>query len=1625
MHHSEKSPRRQFPIRSLIYQGQNSDTIENLEAPVPGARTGASACLPTTGEVNLYLDPDTFGTQVPYFFADCEGMLGGEPVAAQYQKRWFKHGRRYLVRPKDGKQIDRQTAVMTIYPRFLYIFSDVICMVTRNQKAWADSVVKLLEWSRVGAHNTVNQYALPALVIVLNGPTFENSAWISGDHEAATRDFFMAIEQEINKNTALRKMAKQHGDKTMNELLTRNFSSVYVHYIPLEGFENLGNSGVIIPQIARLAHRIRSEAKSVQKMRAETWSLFDARQLSMIFDFAFKHLASGSEDPFDFNQCRQQISPPTAVEGHFAEFMRNCLKDSETRNFDATASIVGSCIVRNSMKLEGSDLLYPSVVFNKELKEVCRRALDRFLSRTQSCSYIRPETGEKCVNTKIGHAKGHQSADGVFFADGNFISGVFNVRRFLELVGESVVKALKDINRSVESNREARRAYAAKKHRELLASIPDKTFWTKPVNTSWMDLFNGLYAEDLGSRLNVRARVCYACLFGRPEYAFPCGHIICFDCVREFDQTAPKETYPGTAMHKGCVLCGSQENKFGTWPYFVDYRPDLSGIRLLSLDGGGVRGIIQLSIIARLDRFINLDIPFGELFDLIVGTSAGGLIALGLGTHNFSVEECITHFKSLCEKGFQHEPGSKNKYWGWVVRLFVRSIYKTEPLENALKSIFGQNELFGHRGNASRVAVITTVSTESRLLANYNGGDGNRYMNSTIYTWLAARCTSAAPMYFEPAQHCGTECRDGGLTENNPVQVAVNEARTIWGPNAAFDLIASLGCGEALEPQGQPVEILVLPSWLKSLFSTLIATMNGNSAWDKFSKSVGQNVLDRCSRLNVHFWQTREPKLDDVTAIKMMERLVTSSKFPYQHPLGQFSPVLDSAEEDGLKVLGHRLMASLYFFELKSITQNDEVSIVKGWICFNKEKVDVRKLQGDERLRLEHQWLSNDVEKIRAAEPDSSDEEVSFMEDQKERIYYLYALLQANMSGIEALGLACNIFQVISFGREVIDIAKRLYRDGSLDESLAEHSVFLDNISSHIQAVEILGNNAKKHEKDLVQIAEKCKIASRDLREEIVFILGQSAKGSLARTLKVAAKTTWRKRRLDRLEKDLSNAEKLMHSGLLTRICDKIVTIDLEQTTNNEDIKHFIQQYHAGYRSATDLVTRESQMTREHASAEAKRLEQHVSKESQRSEMALKQHSLAVTNMQANQLSRKLAGIELERDLELKRERLLGSLKFPNMNERRNGFKDAHPKTFQWLFSEDSVSLYSSESDDQSDGQASDSNFSNDLKELARDYDALNHDRIDLNNESEVESDTWHTIPGSDEDTYEASSSYLSDNDTDSYNGNRPEPIWDTFPDWLRSDAKLYWISGKPGSGKSTLVNFILSEPRTVTFLQLWQPNPVLISHFFWRPGTQMQQSIKGMLCTILYQILFNSRISQELIINEIPLTEKDSDTDWSIKQLLTVIGLVISKYERSICMFIDGLDEIHPSDGVVQLLSVVDLFSQHGNVKICLSSRPEPLILKRLQIHPQLRIQDLTKSDLESYARDNLGTSLQRDTGFSDETVRKLLNRIVSKAEGVFLWLCLAIKDVSRGIDYGDSIEEIETYPFFVNKQQRFSVLS
>ncbi|KAF3222286.1 hypothetical protein TWF106_005696 [Orbilia oligospora] len=198
-------------IRSIISLSAEEETWKSVEAPVPGEK--GSTCS-TTGEVNLYPEPSSFGTKTPILIADCEGVEGSRPVATNYQEDWKQLSRKYPIQNKEGRGLDRTSIAKNIYPRFLYIFSDVICYVTREQRSWANATVRLLEWSSVGAQHAINQYTLPALIIILNNSGVENEAWVSDDRNILTKEFFTTISEELNDNDSLRNLAMKVRENT-------------------------------------------------------------------------------------------------------------------------------------------------------------------------------------------------------------------------------------------------------------------------------------------------------------------------------------------------------------------------------------------------------------------------------------------------------------------------------------------------------------------------------------------------------------------------------------------------------------------------------------------------------------------------------------------------------------------------------------------------------------------------------------------------------------------------------------------------------------------------------------------------------------------------------------------------------------------------------------------------------------------------------------------------------------------------------------------------------------------------------------------------------------------------------------------------------------------------------------------------------------------------------------------------------------------------------------------------------------------------------------------------------------------------------------------------------------------
>ena len=96
----------------------------------------------------------------------------------------------------------------------------------------------------------------------------------------------------------------------------------------------------------------------------------------------------------------------------------------------------------------------------------------------------------------------------------------------------------------------------------------------------------------------------------------------------------------------------------------------------------------------------------------------------------------------------------------------------------------------------------------------------------------------------------------------------------------------------------------------------------------------------------------------------------------------------------------------------------------------------------------------------------------------------------------------------------------------------------------------------------------------------------------------------------------------------------------------------------------------------------------------------------------------------------------------------------------------------------------------------------------------------------------------------DKYSSQHQEHRWDDFARWLKSGHGVYWINGKAGSGKSTLMNHICNHSRRLKLLGEWYSDRRLLTptFFFWNAGTRLQKSIDGLLRSLVYQMLKECR---------------------------------------------------------------------------------------------------------------------------------------------------------------------------------------
>lgn len=305
-------------------------------------------------------------------------------------------------------------------------------------------------------------------------------------------------------------------------------------------------------------------------------------------------------------------------------------------------------------------------------------------------------------------------------------------------------------------------------------------------------------------------------------------------------------------------------------------------IKILAIDGGGIRGIIPAMLLAEIERRTNKRIV--ELFDLIAGTSTGGILALGLnkpdsnsGKPQYTASKLVDLYEQ--EGGNIFPIWLYDSFWG-KAGATSHPKYPFQGVERALHTYFGDVRL----SESLKDVLITSYDLERRrphifLSRQTKNGSHENFLMKEV-----GRATSAAPTYFEPLKlnKSGSSdyyaLVDGGVFANNPALYAYAEAKRTYKDANDF-LIVSLGTGE-LAPRMpyDKAKTWGLVEWAQPILSVV---------FDGVSDAVHSQLQQLISEDRYYRFQTTltgmgdamdNASKDNITALKNLADIMISDK---------------------------------------------------------------------------------------------------------------------------------------------------------------------------------------------------------------------------------------------------------------------------------------------------------------------------------------------------------------------------------------------------------------------------------------------------------------------------------------------------------------------------------------------------------------------------------------------------------------------------------------------------------------------------------------------------------------------------------------------------------------------------
>ncbi|RDW72341.1 uncharacterized protein DSM5745_07513 [Aspergillus mulundensis] len=710
-------------IKAIINYGISGSKHEadatgwaRILTPIPGIK--AFSARPTSSDVHLYHDTATIDTARPILFADSEGLLGGNqtPFAASIESI-AGIARKMISWKGSTHKITRKYCVEHIYPRILYSFSEVLCYVIQQNPRVVESLVtQMIMWADKARNASLNQVTLPRVVLVLNNVTLsekERESWEDG--MSATQIVVERLKDCTNLSGELQEIADQWNRildfddqiHSVMDLFLRYFKSLSVVYMPPRG--NIQQGAGFYRQVQQLRAKILGLSKEVGLERLHTFNQLNSRWLESFLNIGIEHFFTKFDEPFDFFQIARINRPLSKSIVGNATYLMAKMEETESNQKELDKRchrlFVSYRVIMTLERMSGSSI--KGVLEGTTFAEHFQSAHKEF--HTSARCWFK-KNRRRCRNTREGHTRGHLDYRGEPIASGeyetdyeeqqsvDFKKGIIqDSRNWISLLEEPSLEKDKSI---------------VERHLKVL----------KREREFWKQTFSNI--------------ICFCCLVEPPDFSLECGHAICCSCVKMLGHKLPQDPVYTLDL---CPLCSEGDQTQQPFAQ-IQLKPEKAGVRVLAIDGGGVRGVISARILQLLEEEIGLDLPLFHFFDVIVGTSSGGIISLAMGANLWSAARCIDAFKRLSKNSFKQLAFSKIPVLGYFLSLGRDSYYDASAIEEALQDTFAPTDteprfLFsepykGARDNLGSettmrdlkvgVTTVNVINNHTTLMTNYN-----------------------------------------------------------------------------------------------------------------------------------------------------------------------------------------------------------------------------------------------------------------------------------------------------------------------------------------------------------------------------------------------------------------------------------------------------------------------------------------------------------------------------------------------------------------------------------------------------------------------------------------------------------------------------------------------------------------------------------------------------------------------------------------------------------------------------------------------------------------------------------------------------------------------------------------